>query len=106
MGGGLAGLSVALYLTQMDPNRHVTILERERRESRQKVITTVGSFAAAGMLAPQSERLPKGYLLDLYMESRRMFSEFCDLAKKFSSRSWPCASRVTKARILTIQTKA
>ena len=29
VGGGLAGLSVALYLTQLDPSRHITILEME-----------------------------------------------------------------------------
>ena len=32
IGGGLAGLSAALYLSQLDPDRHITILEREVRK--------------------------------------------------------------------------
>jgi hypothetical protein len=68
VGGGLAGLSTALFLSQLDPDRHITILERELPSDRK----TVASFAAAGMLAPQSERLPAGFLLDLCTTSRRM----------------------------------
>lgn len=81
IGGGLAGLSAALYLTQLDPDRHVTILEREESENIGKEKTTVASFAAAGMLAPQSERLPKGPLLDLCVASRRLYPDFVDLVE-------------------------
>lgn len=71
IGGGLAGLSVALRIATTSC-RHVTILERETpAEQRRK--TTAGSFAAAGMLAPQSERLPAGPLLDICLESRAMY---------------------------------
>ncbi len=35
-----------------------------------------GSFAAAGMLAPQSERLPAGPLLDVCLQSREMYGNW------------------------------
>jgi glycine/D-amino acid oxidase-like deaminating enzyme len=80
VGGGLAGLSVALYLTQLDPSRHITILEKEDYLATNKK-TSVASFAAAGMLAPQSERLPKGDYLDLCLASKRMYPDFTDLVE-------------------------
>lgn len=76
VGGGLAGLSAALYLQQMAPERRVTILDKEATQP-----TTVASMAAAGMLAPQSERLPSGPLLDLCLESRRLYPDFCDFVE-------------------------
>jgi thiazole synthase len=86
VGGGLAGLSAALYLSQIDPGRHITILDRENpEESRSK--TTVASFAAAGMLAPQSERLPKGDLLSLCIASRRMYREFIEMVEALAKES-------------------
>lgn len=86
IGGGLAGLSAALYMSQIDPERHVTILDREDpEESRGQ--TTVASFAAAGMLAPQSERLPDGPLLDLSLSSRRMFPDFCDMVETLAQEA-------------------
>lgn len=89
IGGGLAGLSVALYLNQIDPSRQITILDKEMAASNQesKKKTTIASFAAAGMLAPQSERLPKGHLLNLCLESRRMYPEFCDLVESMARES-------------------
>jgi thiazole synthase len=78
IGGGLAGLSTALYLSQLEPDRHITILEREETRIDK---TTVASFAAAGMLAPQSERLPMGPLLDLCISSRRLYPDFVDLVE-------------------------
>ena len=88
VGGGLAGLSAALYLSQLDPERHITILDREDPGD-QTGATTVASFAAAGMLAPQSERLPKGHLLDLCMASRRMYPDFCDLVETLAKEAGP-----------------
>jgi glycine/D-amino acid oxidase-like deaminating enzyme len=38
-------------------------------------------MAAAGMLAPSSERLPKGALLDLCQASRRMYRDFCEMVE-------------------------
>lgn len=84
IGGGLAGLSAALYLCQMDPDRQVTIVEREDPS---QLETTAGSFAAAGMLAPQSERLPRGPLLDLCLASRSMYRDFVDIVESLASES-------------------
>jgi FAD dependent oxidoreductase len=80
IGGGLAGLSTALYIKQIDPSRHVTIYDKESYFPTGKR-STVASMAAAGMLAPQSERLPSGELLELGLASRRMYREFCDLVE-------------------------
>lgn len=84
VGGGLAGLSAALYVTQMDPSRQVTILDAEPLKTEK---TNVASFAAAGMLAPQSERLTAGPLLDICLESRKMYPEFIDLVQNLASTS-------------------
>ena len=82
VGGGLAGLSIALRIATTSA-RHVTIVEREgpRTSTTGSTTTnngptTTGSFAAAGMLAPQSERLPAGPLLDICLESRGMYGEW------------------------------
>ena len=97
IGGGLAGLSAALHLNQLDPNRHITILERESGNVG-KEKTTVASFAAAGMLAPQSERLPRGPLLDLCIASRRLYPDFVDLVETMAQDTegrdylWPSSS--------------
>ncbi len=74
IGAGLAGLSAALHIS-LHSNRQVTIIDKEDPIAQMKK-TTAGSFAAAGMLAPQSERLPSGPLLDLCLNSRDMYSEF------------------------------
>eukprot|EP00970_Alexandrium_tamarense_P000918 scaffold105_cov192-Alexandrium_tamarense.AAC.11 len=74
IGGGLAGLSIAHRIATTSA-RHVTVLERET-PAVQRAKTTAGSFAAAGMLAPQSERLPAGSLLDVCLESREMYGEW------------------------------
>jgi glycine/D-amino acid oxidase-like deaminating enzyme len=93
VGGALAGLSAALYLSQMDPSRQITILDREDYG---KPGGTVGkksgnaqpaSFAAAGMLAPQSERLPPGPLLDLCVASRGMYPAFCRMVESLARES-------------------
>lgn len=89
VGSGLAGLSAALFLSQMDPDRHITVYEREDLQEPGEKTTTVASLAAAGMLAPQSERLPKGHLLDLCIESRRMFPDFCDLVESLAQECGP-----------------
>eukprot|EP00546_Thalassionema_frauenfeldii_P004631 CAMPEP_0178921020 /NCGR_PEP_ID=MMETSP0786-20121207/15322_1 /TAXON_ID=186022 /ORGANISM="Thalassionema frauenfeldii, Strain CCMP 1798" /LENGTH=840 /DNA_ID=CAMNT_0020595139 /DNA_START=111 /DNA_END=2633 /DNA_ORIENTATION=- len=78
IGGGLAGLSAALYLSRVDPDRHITIFEREDIRTKK---TTVASFAAAGMLAPQSERLTQGPLLDLCVASRQFYKDFIDMVE-------------------------
>lgn len=76
IGGGLAGLSAAHYIATHSPTHHVTILERELPLDQQQHKTVAGSFAAAGMLAPQSERLPAGPLLDICLQSREMYGSW------------------------------
>ena len=85
----MAGLSVALYLTQIDPQRHVTIVDQEdgKQQHDERKSTSVASFAAAGMLAPQSERLPKGDYLNLCMASRRMYPGFVNLVETLARES-------------------
>mmetsp|Transcript_32964 Transcript_32964/g.65524 ORF Transcript_32964/g.65524 Transcript_32964/m.65524 type:complete len:963 (-) Transcript_32964:52-2940(-) len=76
VGGGLAGLSIAHHIASAASSpRHITILDRESPEE-QKTKTVAGSFAAAGMLAPQSERLPAGPLLDICLSSRDIYGEW------------------------------
>ena len=100
VGGALAGLSTALYLSQMDPTRHITVLDREEygspsinrnnnnsNNNHQHVKHPVASYAAAGMLAPQSERLPPGHLLNLCMSSRNMYPEFCEMVESLAKES-------------------
>mmetsp|Transcript_22201 Transcript_22201/g.31241 ORF Transcript_22201/g.31241 Transcript_22201/m.31241 type:complete len:924 (-) Transcript_22201:197-2968(-) len=91
------------------PQRHITILERETHAqqtssstssssstttttAKSNTGTTVGSFAAAGMLAPQSERLPSGPLLDLCMESRDMYIDFIQTLEELIQKCTPEAS--------------
>ncbi|GMH53751.1 hypothetical protein TL16_g01522 [Triparma laevis f. inornata] len=51
------------------PLRQITIISRDTEPN-------IASSAAAGMLAPQSERLPKGPLLTLCLSSRNLYSNF------------------------------
>ncbi|KAL7521966.1 hypothetical protein ACHAWX_007387 [Stephanocyclus meneghinianus] len=71
IGSGLAGLSIAHRLASTS-DKHITVLERETPAS-QRSKTVAGSFAAAGMLAPQSERMAAGPLLDVCLDSREMY---------------------------------
>eukprot|EP00956_Cyclotella_meneghiniana_P026476 scaffold57328_cov22-Cyclotella_meneghiniana.AAC.2 len=84
IGSGLAGLSIAHHLasssTTTKQQRHVTILEREH-PSTQRQKTVAGSFAAAGMLAPQSERMAAGPLLDICLASRGMYGDWVKLVE-------------------------
>ena len=82
VGGGLAGLSAALHIVT-NSDRQVTILDKEDPMEQMKK-TTAGSFAAAGMLAPHSERLPSGPLLDLCLESREMYTDFVQLIESIT----------------------
>jgi len=74
IGAGLAGLSVAFHIAE-NSRRKVTILDKED-PIKQMQKTTAGSFAAAGMLAPNSERLPSGPLLEFCLKSRDMYPDF------------------------------
>ncbi len=90
IGAGLAGLSTALYLTQIDPERRITILDKNEDVADQTAeAANQASMAAAGMLAPNSERLPKGDYRDLCMESKRMYSDFVSLVESMAQESGP-----------------
>ena len=68
IGGGLSGLSLAYELSKCT-QRPITVISRDNESN-------IASLAAAGMLAPQSERLPKGPLLDLCLQSREAYAEY------------------------------
>ncbi len=67
IGGGIIGLTLAreLYKKGID----ITIIEKER-------IGRGASWVAGGMLAPQSEGLEIGEMLDLCLESRDMYKDY------------------------------
>jgi len=88
IGGGLAGLSTALYLTQIDPERRITIIDRNPDDTTADA-GNMASMAAAGMLAPHSERLPKGDYLDLCLASKRMYADFVALVEGMAHDSGP-----------------
>eukprot|EP00529_Nitzschia_sp_RCC80_P018008 CAMPEP_0113455770 /NCGR_PEP_ID=MMETSP0014_2-20120614/8544_1 /TAXON_ID=2857 /ORGANISM="Nitzschia sp." /LENGTH=841 /DNA_ID=CAMNT_0000347205 /DNA_START=88 /DNA_END=2613 /DNA_ORIENTATION=- /assembly_acc=CAM_ASM_000159 len=81
IGGGLAGFSAALYLSQIDPSRRITIVDVGVSSDGNSNRAMASSLAAAGMLAPHSERLPKGDYLDLCMSSKNEFRDFCHLVE-------------------------
>ena len=90
IGGGLAGLSTALYLTQIDPERRITIIDKNEEVKGQTVdAPNQASMAAAGMLAPNSERLPKGDYRDLCLDSKRMYADFVALVESMAQESGP-----------------
>jgi glycine/D-amino acid oxidase-like deaminating enzyme len=95
VGGGLAGLSTALYLTQIDPKRRITIIDRNNDTTNDSSAIgganpgNMASMAAAGMLAPHSERLPKGDYLDLCLASKRMYGDFVALVEGMAYDSGP-----------------
>ncbi len=63
MGGGAIGLAIALELRLRGAN--VTVVTRDAVEA--------ASQSAAGMLAPQAEKLPPGPLLELCLQSRSLY---------------------------------
>jgi glycine oxidase ThiO len=68
IGGGIVGMAIALELRSY--GGEVTILSRNFKEA--------ATHAAAGMLAPQAEGIPPGAMLDLCLNSRAMYGEWCD----------------------------
>lgn len=63
IGGGVIGLSIALELRLTGAS--VTVLTRNFAQA--------ASHAAAGMLAPQAEKLPPGAMLELCLRSRSLY---------------------------------
>ena len=66
VGGGVIGLAIALELRLRGAT--VTVLTRNFNEA--------ASHAAAGMLAPQAEKLPPGAMLELCLRSRSLYSDW------------------------------
>ena len=100
VGAGLAGLSAALHIATTSAatckNKQVTVLDSMAQNDISNTAKNVaGSFAAAGMLAPQSERLLPGPYLDLCLRSRSMYPNFISkvesLAQDYHS-SWETSS--------------
>lgn len=66
VGGGVIGLAIALELRLRGAS--VTVLTRDFAEA--------ASHAAAGMLAPQAEKLPAGAMLELCLRSRSLYPDW------------------------------
>lgn len=80
-------MSTALYLNQIDPHRRITILDRNSDDVDGVNPGNRASMAAAGMLAPSSERLPMGDYRDLCMASKRMYPDFVALVEGMAEES-------------------
>jgi hypothetical protein len=87
----LAGLLAALYLSQINSNCHIPILYKEPPQGvNHNEKASLASFAAAGMLAPQRIQTAfpnKGHYLDLCLESKQMFTSFCDLVESLAQEA-------------------
>lgn len=83
IGGGTMGLAIALELRWRGAN--VTVLSRSFAEA--------ALHAAAGMLAPQAERLSPGSMLDLCLQSRAMYPDWTRKLEEFTGLDagyWAC----------------
>jgi glycine oxidase len=83
IGGGIIGLSIAIALSQKGAN--VTIVERD-------LCGRGATWAAAGMLAPEAERL-EGALLDFGIRSREMYPQWIANLMRLSGQDcgyWCC----------------
>lgn len=83
IGGGIIGLSLAVELQLRGAS--VTVVSRNFQEA--------AVLAAAGMLAPQSERIPPGAMRDLGWRSRDLYPEWTRKLEEISGLSadyWSC----------------
>lgn len=83
IGGGAMGLATAIELASQGVQ--VTVLSRNFREA--------ALHAAAGMLAPQAERLPPGPMLDLCLRSRALYPNWTSQLTALTGLEtgyWPC----------------
>jgi len=83
VGGGIIGLSIAIDLKLRGAN--VTVLSRDFAAS--------ATNAAAGMLAPRSQTLVPGPMLDMCLRSRSLYPDWIDKLEELSGSStgyWPC----------------
>lgn len=83
IGGGIIGLSLAVELKLRGAT--VTVLTRNLQEA--------AARAAAGMLAPQAEQIPPGFMLDLCLRSRAIYSDWTRKLEEISGTDtgyWHC----------------
>jgi glycine oxidase ThiO len=83
IGGGIIGLAVAIELRLC--GAEITILCRD--------FNAAAGHAAAGMLAPQAERLPAGSMLDLCLASLALYPEWVQKIEAISGVDagyWQC----------------
>ncbi len=83
IGGGVIGLATAIELRLL--GAEVTILCKDFK--------TATGHAAAGMLAPQAERIPTGAMWDLCLASRNLYPEWIAKIESISGVDagyWPC----------------
>ena len=83
IGGGVIGLAISIELRLLGAK--VTILSRDFKSA--------AGHAAAGMLAPQAERIPTGSILDLCLASRDLYPEWVRKIEAISGVDtgyWPC----------------
>jgi len=83
IGGGIVGLAIALELRSRGLT--VTVLNRNTQEA--------ATWAAAGMLAPESEGIPPGPMLDLCLQSRALYPAWVQQLEDKTdlvAGYWPC----------------
>lgn len=83
IGGGIVSLAIALELAQQSAS--VTILCRD--------FTEAATHAAAGMLAPQAERISSSPMLDLCLRSRAFYADWIQKLEELTGLDtgyWAC----------------
>lgn len=83
IGGGLIGLATAVEFAQQGVE--VTVITRRLCEA--------ATQSAAGMLAPQAERLSSGPLLELCLRSRSLYTDWVQKLENLTgldAQYWPC----------------
>ncbi|MEC4806885.1 MAG: glycine oxidase ThiO [Jaaginema sp. PMC 1079.18] len=83
LGGGIIGLALAIELKLRGTD--VTVLSRNFQESAARV--------AAGMIAPQAERIPPSPMLELCLRSRDLYPEWTRKLESITGREtgyWQC----------------
>ncbi len=83
IGGGVIGLAIAIELKLRANN--VTVLSRD--------FLAAATHAAAGMLAPQAEKIPQGTLQELCWRSRSLYPEWTRKIEELTGQPtgyWPC----------------
>jgi thiazole synthase len=83
IGGGIIGLALAVELKQRGVS--VTVISRDSQQA--------ATHAAAGMLAPQAERIPAGSMFELCSRSRSLYPDWTSKLEALTGLNteyWPC----------------